>query len=265
MSSYWVRISTYNQDLLKGLHNIPDFIGFQSCTDLGHFILKFMGDDVEKTLKSLEEFHKDVEILEVGTGSFAHEPILKSFSAKLSICTPGYREKDALVIDTSSSFGSGLHPTTELCIRLLEHLIEMEGNKIKDVFDLGTGSGILALCALKLGAQRVLASDILMAACKDAHLNVKLNGYESKILVVQDSYHVAKNEYFDLVFANLLKATLEKVIPEIPFLLKPRAFFIFSGVTTGQMDSFLSKIAVFETVKVLRCLDWAAALLRKLE
>jgi len=263
MTSFWIRISLHDQGLMEELPNLPHLKGLHQCQDLPHLILELDGDDalIDRTLRLLEGLGEGLEIVEAGIGPWRDESLSKRFSLRLRIRAPGFKDKDAILIRTGSSFGTGLHPTTEMCLQLLEEL--MEDYVLKDVFDLGTGSGILALCATRLGAQRVLASDILMDACKEASLNVQLNGYKDKILVVQDSHEIARPGGFDLVLANLLEATLKRIIPEIPTLLRPEGFCILSGLTIGQMKDLLLGINVFQTLKTLETSGWAAALLKK--
>ncbi len=135
---------------------------------------------------------------------------------------------------------------------------------ISRVFDLGTGSGVLALCALRLGATKILACDISLNACKEALVNLKNHGIPDKILLVRGTYTCARAKGFDLVLANLLMETLSKILPFIPPLLKNRGILILSGITPSQLDQLLSYslgLGDMHLLKRDREHGWASAML----
>ncbi|MBW2029993.1 MAG: 50S ribosomal protein L11 methyltransferase [Deltaproteobacteria bacterium] len=171
--------------------------------------------------------------------------------------TPGAGD---IVLKQNLSFGTGHHPTTELSIRLLREAFTVAD--IKAVFDLGTGSGILALYAAKLGASRILAVDIDPRACKEALEAVRTNDIGHRVFVVQGSIEAARPGVFDLVLANLTIGTLRTLAREIPGILRNPGFAVISGFTTGQVDQILRYIGTTEVIKNINQEGWAAVLIR---
>ncbi|AEH45501.1 methyltransferase small [Thermodesulfatator indicus DSM 15286] len=207
------------------------------------FILVFPANDIDDVLKRLSFAFPQADILE--TGLFPTEKPVSgyrlAYTDELSIVSPGEGvepKPGELVIKSDLSFGSGFHPTTSLCVELLASTLrEKQAMKI---FDLGTGSGILALCAAKLGARAVLAADIDYRATVEARQNVLANGYEAQILVVHGSYDCARPGFFDLVLANLTISTILTIGKALPPLLKPGGSLILSGFTAGQIEEVMN-------------------------
>ncbi|OAG27390.1 50S ribosomal protein L11 methyltransferase [Thermodesulfatator autotrophicus] len=211
--------------------------------DQEKFTLVFQTDEIDHILERLSLALPHADILE--TGLFPTEKPVNGYrlvyNDKLSLVSPGEgveaRPGD-IVIKSDLSFGSGFHPTTSLCVELLASTMLKE--PAMKVFDLGTGSGILALCAAKLGAKMVLAADIDRRAAIEARKNVLANGYERHILVVQGSYDCAHPDFFDLVLANLTISTIMTIGPKIPPLLRPYGSLIISGFTARQIKEVKS-------------------------
>jgi len=133
--------------------------------------LVFEPQDIDSTLRRIvEELPSEVEILEAGLcPDIMSSPSILRISSKITLSSgetmplPG---SNAVLIRSNLAFGTGHHPTTEFCIRLLEKAFSIRSPKV--VLDLGTGSGVLALCAVKLGAKKVIALDVDPRACWEA-------------------------------------------------------------------------------------------------
>ena len=114
-------------------------------------------------------------------------------------CQDASEARTDLII-AKGAFGSGEHETTASCIEVLEELPEVSGARI---LDLGSGTGILALAALKLGARAAVCVDINPDAVKTCRRNCELNGYADQVRHVTGSLETVKERDFDLVFANI--------------------------------------------------------------
>lgn len=132
-----------------------------------------------------------------------------------------------VLIHPGNKFGTGTHPTTRICVAILEGILK-EGSS---VLDLGTGTGILAICAAKLLARHVVAIDHDFDACKIAMDNIMNNGLRRTVHVINGRLDALSNRTrFDLALANLELHTLIQVIPRVRDLLKPNGFLVTSGV-----------------------------------
>jgi ribosomal protein L11 methyltransferase len=133
-----------------------------------------------------------------------------------------------LQLDPGMAFGTGLHPTTRLCLRALESRLP-EGACL---LDLGTGSGILAIAAARLGAGRVLALDIDAVAARVADENVARNALAESVDVRQGSLPLdpPATETFDLIVANISFRVLCSLHAELRQALRPCGLALLSGV-----------------------------------
>ena len=159
------------------------------------------------------------------------------------------------------AFGSGYHPTSRLCLELMRRVYEEDPPK--EVLDLGSGTGILALAALAFGSRRVIAVEYNDLAVRTAAKNVRHNHREQEILLIQgDARHFAHLPG-DLVLANIHLDVLLDLL-KIPEFFN-RKYYIFSGVLGTQMDRFRSALAA-TPLKETAALDenlWFALLARK--
>ncbi|MCL4298164.1 MAG: 50S ribosomal protein L11 methyltransferase [Anaerolineae bacterium] len=138
-------------------------------------------------------------------------------------------------MDPGLAFGSGLHPTTQLCLKILEDM-PLDG---KTLFDVGTGSGILALAALKLGMARVRAVDIDDIAVRVTQENFERNGYprSAEAEVAVGSAGDAGGRRWDIVVANILANTIIELLPDLTAALAPGGSLILSGIIAEQEAS----------------------------
>jgi len=136
-------------------------------------------------------------------------------------------------IDPGRAFGTGRHPSTGICLRFLERWIQ-GGEK---VMDLGTGSGILAVAAAKLGAERIVALEIDPESAQIARENAKLNGAEEKIQIWEGSLPLCPHHDFDLCVANLSLKEIQSLLPTIRFHLRSEKGILFlSGILRAEVD-----------------------------
>jgi ribosomal protein L11 methyltransferase len=145
------------------------------------------------------------------------------------VVEPGAGEK-RLVLDPGVSFGSGYHPSTRSCLDLLVRLYRRDSPQ--RVLDLGTGSGILALAAARLGARRVIAVDQQPLAVETALANVRLNRLEEVVEVRLGDAMAALSESVDLIVANLQYDILCDIIESREACTA--RWSILSGLVGGQ-------------------------------
>ncbi len=138
-----------------------------------------------------------------------------------------------IALDPGMAFGTGTHPTTQLCLEALENLVQPG----QDVLDLGSGSGILSIAAAKLGARRVLALDIDSIAAQATQENAEANGVAGKIVAEQGSLEsvLGSARRFDLLLVNILaRIIIEMTERGLGAVLRPGGKAIFSGIIDTQ-------------------------------
>jgi ribosomal protein L11 methyltransferase len=136
-------------------------------------------------------------------------------------------ERIPIILGPGRAFGSGDHETTRSCLQEMENL---PLSSMKTVLDLGCGTGILAIAAVKLGAHSVTAIDPNPFAVETTGANVKLNQAEEKIDVIQGELMDLKGKRFDLIMANLYGDVLQDLVHEIPLSLNPGGYLMLSGI-----------------------------------
>lgn len=149
------------------------------------------------------------------------------------------RENEILIeIDPGMAFGTGTHPTTVLCLEAVEELVR-EG---QTVFDIGTGSGILAVAAAKLGA-KVQAGDIDSMAVRIARENAALNGVADRVEVTAGSLGEVFTGRADVVVANIVADVIIELLPQLPRMLKEDGTFIASGIIDSRAQEVVEKMS----------------------
>lgn len=141
-------------------------------------------------------------------------------------------------LDPGMAFGTGTHPTTVMCIKLLEKTIK--GGET--VFDIGTGSGILAITAAKLGARSVKAVDIDETAVKAASDNVVVNGVTDVVEVMSGNLLDRVSGQADIVVANIVADVIIKVCPNAVKAVQIGGRFIASGIIDTRKEDVLAVV-----------------------
>jgi ribosomal protein L11 methyltransferase len=176
-------------------------------------------------------------------------------------------QRRSIKIDPSMAFGTGTHPTTQLCLALLERYVEPG----KRVIDLGCGSGILAIAALKLGAKTALAVDIDPAAVRSTTENALTNEVEDGIETGVGSLEDILAGKFSiksapLVLVNILAPIIQRLFNEgLERLIKPGGLIILSGILVEQsaMVEMEAELCGLEIVDKLTQGDWVALAYRR--
>lgn len=131
-----------------------------------------------------------------------------------------------LVIDPKMSFGTGYHETTRLTLRLLERHLQ-PGTTVLDV---GTGTGVLAIAAVRLGAARAVGTDIDEWSATNAGENIALNGVTDLVTVYEGDLAGLPPERFGMVIANIQRNVLEELLPAFVQRLAPGGLLLLSGL-----------------------------------
>lgn len=154
-------------------------------------------------------------------------------------------EQIVIEIDPGMAFGTGYHPTTYTCLEALEQLVEADAS----VLDLGTGSGILAIAAIRLGAKSVIAMDIDEQAIRAARQNLRRTRTLRQAKLVQGSlpHPMAPSGQFDLAVANISGRAIRDRAPFLVSTLRAQGILVASGMLNTQAQE------VSETLSGLGC------------
>lgn len=234
--------------------------------------------EIKNTVKRLKEENAEYGSLRIETGDINEEDWANNWKKYFKPFTVGehfvikptwekYEEttdRHILEIDPNSSFGTGQHYTTQLCIEQLEHIIKPEC----EVLDMGCGSGILSIAALLLGAHHVTAVDIDQNSVNIANDNFRQNHMdESKFTsycgnVMADAEleeKIGKGQY-DVVVANIVADVIIGMKNELKAFIKPNGKLIASGVINDRAEEVMTHLREvgFVIENVTEKNDWVA-------
>ncbi|MFR3140022.1 MAG: 50S ribosomal protein L11 methyltransferase [Lacrimispora saccharolytica] len=239
--------------------------------------------DVKKALDELQEF------LDLGECTITEsetedkdwinnwKTYFKQFYVDDILIIPSWEEvkeedKDKMIIhiDPGTAFGTGMHETTQLCIRQLKKYVTPE----TELLDVGTGSGILSIIALKLGAKHAVGTDLDPCAVPAVEENKEANGIPAETFdmmigniiddkIVQDTVGYEK---YDIVTANILADVLVPLTPVIVHQMKPGGLYITSGILDVKEEVVKEAVtaAGLEIVEVTHQGEWVSVTARKL-
>jgi len=244
------------------------------------------GDDMDARLAELSSFLENLALLNPGLSiagptvtAVKREEWSTSWQVNFKplrigrrlLIVPSWEEAEAapddivLNLDPGMAFGTGGHETTRLCLEQLENVLLNRGSASRvSVLDLGTGSGILAMAAARLGASRVCAVDIDPEAVEVARQNLEINGLLERIECSATPLE-ALHDSFDVILANILAEELVRLAPRLTERLAGGGVLILSGILLEKeqlvRNGFASQpLTYLETA----CQgEWVAMLYRK--
>ena len=235
--------------------NINEYISFiqSQLTENGiEAKIEILGTDEEEWSTAWKKYYKPTHIGE----KIVIVPTWEEY-------TP---ENGEIVIDMDPgmAFGTGTHETTRLCAEFLEENLQ-KGDYLLDV---GSGSGILAICGSKLGAEKCAACDIDPIAVRTEKENAERNNCPNIDCYVSDLLSDVKlmdNRLFDVVTANIVADIIIRLAPDVGALIKPNGLLIASGIIDereADVDAALKKYG-FEKISAKHEKGWCAILVKK--
>lgn len=170
------------------------------------------------------------------------------------------KDEVLITLDPGSAFGTGTHATTQLCIQAIEKYLK----KGDEMADIGTGSGILAITAIKFGATHAVAIDNDPLVIDVAQDNAQVNGVYNKI----DFSHATADmlsEQFDFVCANILHNVLAEIMGDLKNIMKPKAHMVLSGILDEKKPVVLEAIEKhsLNVTEILHQDQWVAIVVQK--
>ena len=173
------------------------------------------------------------------------KPIWEEYEAK--------DEELVVELDPGMAFGTGEHETTRMCIQALEKYVQKDST----VFDVGCGSGILAIAAAKLGAKLAVGVDLDPVAVESAKENVGFNNIDNIEILHGNLIEVIDGKA-DIVVANIIAEIICILTEDVSRLIKPNGYFITSGIIHDRVEMVTNKLEEcgFEVVKVNKDGEW---------
>lgn len=178
------------------------------------------------------------------------------------VVKPGWEDYEpsegelVIEMDPGMAFGSGLHETTSMCVKALEKYMPEDAK----VLDVGTGTGILAMAAVLLGAENALGIDIDEEAVRVATENIRKNDLEGSISVMKGDLMAGVDYRADVIVANLMADLVMMLSPAAAEQLGPGGIYITSGILDVKEDAVKEAIeaAGFDIIEVLADGEWRA-------
>ncbi|MGN0400497.1 MAG: 50S ribosomal protein L11 methyltransferase [Blautia sp.] len=246
-------------------------------------------EDVEAMLKKIKSELDDLRnFVDIGEGTITTsqtedkdwinnwKQYFKQFYVDDILIIPSWEEvkeedKDRMIIhiDPGTAFGTGMHETTQLCIRQLKKYV----TKDTELLDVGTGSGILSIVALKLGAKHAVGTDLDPCAVPAVEENKEANhipvqDFEMMIGNIIDDKETQDKvgyEKYDIVVANILADVLVPLTPVILAQMKKGGIYITSGIIDDKEETIVNAVknAGLEVLEVTHQGEWVSVTARK--
>ncbi len=288
----WVCLSVWSPEVVR--EPMADFLVEQTSRGVefkGNWIKAYcrQGEEARYCLKQLHRYYQDLQqlypelpTLKVLQEDLQNEDWAESWKTffkpirigKSIVVKPSWEPYEStahqvvIEIDPERAFGTGNHPSTALCIEILEHILGStsagEGNSGLSVLDVGTGSGILGIVAARLGAQRVLGLEIDPEALEAAQRNVERNGVVG-IMSVSLTPLDQVEQTFDVVVANLTASLIAHLADDLAGHVSDRGLLLLSGILAEQVEEVAKcfETHYFKMVKSWSKEEWRAILLRR--
>lgn len=226
-----------------------------------------VGDEVETVLADVEAHGFASRIEEIDTSvvdTWRQHVDRFEVSARLAI-RPAWVTASSesrvgqheLVIEPGATFGMGDHPTTRLCLRAVDRLVDRLAGRGAQVLDVGTGSGVLAVAAAVLGAGFVTAIDLGPHSPIITRTNAAANGVGDRI-VASDMPLSELDGWFDLILANILAPVLIEMAADLRRVLAPEGRLVISGLLGSRYRHVLDRLAPLRPIRIDGDSGWVA-------
>ena len=210
----WFELNEHTHDVLNSVHQRLNELKKDAFVDMGTLEMDMQNVADEDWSENWKKYYKPFRI-----GShLVVKPTWEPYQAQ--------QEDLVIELDPGMAFGTGTHETTNMCMQLLEKHLQ-DGMRVMDV---GTGSGILAIAAARLGAKQVLAIDIDPSAVKVANENVALNGVQDQVRVVVGDLCKSEAMPCDLAVANIVADAICMLAGPLTRHLEKDRLLICSGI-----------------------------------
>jgi len=226
----------YLSYIKEGVEKLPEY-GFEK----GEGIVTAAKVNEEQWENNWKKYYKPTKVGE----RIVIKPIWEQYEKK---------EEELIVeLDPGMAFGTGTHETTRMCIKALEKYV----NPNSTVFDIGTGSGILAITAAKLGADRVIGVDLDPVAVDSAKNNVSFNDIKNIEILYGDLMEVVKGKA-NIVVANIIADVIIFLTETVKEFIEEKGYFVASGIILERRESVVKKLdqCGFEIVEVMEDGEW---------
>jgi ribosomal protein L11 methyltransferase len=199
-----------------------------------------------------EQWEKTIQPIEIGA----------KLVIKPSWCSHVNKDNRIIIqIDPKMSFGTGYHETTRLTLRLLEKHLTANSS----VLDVGTGTGVLSIAAVKLGAKSAVGIDIDEWSIENAKENVAANSVAKNIVISSTPLHLLSSSSFDLITANLTLNTNIELLDQFYSRLFSKGLLLLSGLLQTDRDAMVNKLREhsFDVIEEITENEWTAIAARK--
>ena len=206
----------------------------------------------------------------VGTGDVENEDWEKKWREGLKPIEVGSRlvvrpswtdydnvdERIQVVVDPKMAFGTGAHESTRLCLNIIEKMTLSDIS----VLDIGCGSGILAITAVKMGARCAIGFDFDQDSVSNAQLNLKSNRVDDRVQVYRSDLFDVEPGRFNLVVANVVTSVLIPNLGKIRTFLMPGGMAVFSGILTDEEDDIVKELKKkrYKIDEIIHMGEWVA-------
>ena len=255
----------------------------------GSLLINGEPTDKETILKQVEEELEELRMfMEIGEGTIRVEEtedidwinnwkeFFHQFNIDDLLVIPSWEEvkdvdkgKKILHIDPGTAFGTGMHETTQLCIRQIRKYLTPETT----LLDVGCGSGILSIIALMYGAKKAVGTDLDPCAVEAVRQNMETNGIRKEDFTMMIGNIITEKEVqdkvgylcYDIVVANILADVLVELTPVITAQMKPGAVYITSGIIREKEETVVKAVrqAGLTIVEVTKQGEWVSVTARK--
>lgn len=191
---------------------------------------------------------------------------VQSITERLTICpswetyTPTHPDEVVIQLDPGCAFGTGTHETTRLMLQGIEQLAQEQPLSSVSVLDVGTGSGVLAIYAAKLGCRTVMALDSDSVAVRAAQENVDMNGVSDAVTVSETPLDSLCHTRYDIVLANIIAPVILELLDEMILRLEPGGDLLLSGLIESSIGRVKASLeaAGLDSLQVTQQGDWYA-------